>query len=248
MKIVVTGGAGFIGSALVRYAVAQNHEILTIDKLTYASCLKSLDEVSSSSMHHFLKADILDSTAVESAFSNFDPDAIIHLAAESHVDRSIDEPGVFVNGTVALLEAALRQWSRLDDTRREKFRFVHVSTDEVFGSLGASGAFSRESRYAPNSPYAASKAASDHFVRAYFETYKIPAIVTNCTNNYGPWQHSEKLIPTVIRHALGHTPIQPGETYLFGGRNEKKNSDVARRICGVLDKLRPRSDGKSYAE
>lgn len=211
MKIVVTGGAGFIGSALVRYAVAQNHEILTIDKLTYASCLKSLDEVSSSSMHHFLKADILDSTAVESAFSNFDPDAIIHLAAESHVDRSIDEPGVFVmtnvNGTVALLEAALRQWSRLDDTRREKFRFVHVSTDEVFGSLGASGAFSRESRYAPNSPYAASKAASDHFVRAYFETYKIPAIVTNCTNNYGPWQHSEKLIPTVIRHALGHTPI-----------------------------------------
>ena len=281
MRLIVTGGAGFIGSALVRHAVGQNHDVLTIDKLTYAGRRESIEEVMASPRHQFLQADIADAAAMNSAFSDFDPDAILHLAAESHVDRSIDEPGIFVrtnvHGTVVLLEAALRQLSRLSGQRRERFRFVHVSTDEVFGSLGASGAFSRESRYAPNSPYAASKAASDHFARAYHETYKLPVVVTNCTNNYGPWQHSEKFIPTVVRHALEYAPIpiygsgtnvrdwlhvddhvrglmaateqgQPGEAYLFGGRNEEANNDVAKRICSILDTMRPRSDEKSYAE
>jgi dTDP-glucose 4,6-dehydratase len=281
MRLIITGGAGFIGSALVKHAVGKNHDVLTIDKLTYAGRLETLEEVLSSPRHRFLQADISDADTVNQAFSDFDPDIVLHLAAESHVDRSIDDPGVFVttnvNGTVTLLEAAMRQWSTLSDQRREKFRFVHVSTDEVFGSLGATGVFSRESKYAPNSPYAASKAASDHFVRAYHETYGIPTIVTNCTNNYGPWQHSEKFIPTVIRHALEHAPIplygsgmnvrdwlyvgdhvdglmtvaklgRPGEIYLFGGRNELRNSDIARTTCKILDERRPRPDGRSYVE
>ncbi len=217
----------------------------------------------------------------KTAFNDFDLDAVLHLAAESHVDRSIDNPSEFiatnVRGTFVLLEAALRHWSRLRGARREGFRFVHVSTDEVFGTLTESGSFNASSRYAPNSPYAASKAAADHFARAWHTTYGMPVIVTNCSNNYGPRQHAEKLIPTVIRHALAGAPIpvygtggnvrdwlhvedhvsglmttlrhgRPGETYLFGGRCKVRNLELVGMICALLDASSPRDDGKPYAQ
>ena len=280
MRLVVTGGAGFIGSAVVSRAVRAGHDVLTIDKLTYAGRREALAEVMLSPHHCFLQADVADSDAMDSAVRDFDPDAVFHLAAESHVDRSIDEPEAFVTtnvrGTFVLLEVALRHWSQLRGARRDDFRFVQVSTDEVFGTLTEGGPFKESSRYAPNSPYAASKAAADHFARAWHQTYGIPVIVTNCSNNYGPRQHAEKLIPTVVRHALAGAAIpvygtganvrdwlyvedhvnglmaafrrgQPGQTYLFGGRCEMRNLDLAGMICDLLDARLPRNDGKSYA-
>ncbi len=280
MKILVTGGAGFIGSAVVRQAVHAHHDVLTMDKLTYAGRTETLAEVLTSPRHRFIRADIADKAAVADAFRAFSPDAVINLAAESHVDRSIDEPKAFIAtnivGTYVLLEAALRHWSKLDATRRDRFRFLQVSTDEVFGALGDDGAFVPESRYAPNSPYAASKAAGDHFARAWHHTYGLPVIVTNSSNNYGPWQHAEKLVPTVIRCALAGEPIpiygaganmrdwlyvadhvaglraalengRPGQCYLFGSGSSVRNLDLATMICALLDARRPRADGKPYA-
>ena len=281
MKILISGGAGFIGSAVCRSAIGAGHSVLTFDKLTYAGRIAALAEVLDSPLHRFRKADITDMEAVASAFKEFDPDAVLHLAAESHVDRSIDEPGVFVStnvvGTFVLLEAATSYWLRLSAEKRDQFRFIHVSTDEVFGTLQESGTFTIDSRYAPNSPYAASKAAGDHLARAWHHTYGLPVVITNCSNNYGPWQHSEKLIPTVIRHALGGAPIplygdgtnrrdwlyvddhvkaifaaihygRPGATYLFGGRCEVSNLDLTKMICSLLDERRPRADGKPYCQ
>jgi dTDP-glucose 4,6-dehydratase len=280
MRLCVTGGAGFIGSALVCHAVRGGHDVLTIDKLTYAGRREALDEVIASPRHHFLQADIADSRTMGTALRNFAPDAVLHLAAESHVDRSIDEPGAFiatnVQGTFVLLEAALGYWSQRRNGAADSFRFVQISTDEVFGALAEDGSFDLESRYAPNSPYAASKAAADHLARAWHRTYGLPVIVTNCSNNYGPRQHSEKLIPTVIRHALAGEPIpiygsgrnvrdwlyvgdhvdglmatlqqgRPGETYLFGGRCDIRNLDLAHMICRILDVRAPRADGLSHA-
>ena len=281
MRLIVTGGAGFIGSAVVCQAVPAGHEVLTIDKLTYAGRSDALAEFAASPRHHFLQADVAESRAMDEAFHGFEPDAVLHLAAESHVDRSIDAPGAFVTtnvcGTFVLLETALRYWSRLRGARREAFRFVHVSTDEVFGTVANGVPFNASSRYAPNSPYAASKAAADHFARAWHHTYGIPVIVTNCSNNYGPRQHSEKLIPTVVRHSLAGASIpiygtgdnvrdwlfvddhanglmaalrhgRPGETYLFGGRCERRNLEIVGIICALLDARRPRADGIPYAE
>jgi dTDP-glucose 4,6-dehydratase len=281
MRLLVTGGAGFIGSATVCTAVHAGHDVLTIDKLTYAGRLEAVSEIISSPRHRFIKADIVDEAAVAAALRDFDPDAVLHLAAESHVDRSVDDSAAFietnVRGTFVLLEVALRHWSGLHGQRRDGFRFIHVSTDEVFGTLAEDGCFNATSRYAPNSPYAASKAAGDHLARAWHRTYGLPVTVTNCSNNYGPRQHAEKFIPTVIRYALADAPIplygtggnirdwlyvddhvaglmatlqqgRPGETYLFGGRGEMRNLDLAGMICTLLDARRPRRDGKSYAE
>jgi dTDP-glucose 4,6-dehydratase len=281
MRLIVTGGAGFVGSAVVCRAVRDGHDVLTVDKLTYAGRLEAIAEVMASPRHHFLQADIADRQVMEPAFRDFEPDAVLHLAAESHVDRSIDEPEAFVatnvRGTFVLLETALRYWSQLHGARRKDFRFVQVSTDEVFGTLSQDGPFNASSRYAPNSPYAASKAAADHFARAWYRTYGIPVIITNCSNNYGPRQHAEKLIPTVICHALAGASIpiygtganvrdwlyvedhvnglmtalrrgRPGQTYLFGGRCEIRNLDLARMICALLDARRLRKDGKPYEQ
>jgi dTDP-glucose 4,6-dehydratase len=281
MRLIVTGGAGFIGSATVCRAVRAGYDVLTIDKLTYAGRRESLAEVMTSPQHCFLQADISDDETMERAFHDFDPDAVLHLAAESHVDRSIDNPRTFletnIHGTFALLEASVHHRSRLTGARHQGFRFIHVSTDEVFGTLSETGSFDANSRYAPNSPYAASKAAADHFVKAWHHTYGIPAIVINCSNNYGPRQHAEKLIPTVIRYALAGEPIpiygtgsntrdwlyvedhvsglmaalhhgRPGEVYLFGGRCEVQNIKLASMICALLDARRPRMDGRCYAQ
>jgi dTDP-glucose 4,6-dehydratase len=281
MRLIATGGAGFIGSAVVRHALRRGHEVLTIDKLTYAGRLEALADAIDSPSHRFIQADIADGEAMEAAFRDFGPDMVVHLAAESHVDRSIDTPGDFlttnVQGTFVLLESALQYWSQLGGSRRDGFRFIHVSTDEVFGTLADSGTFDANSRYAPNSPYAASKAASDHFARAWHATYGLPVIVTNCSNNYGARQHAEKLIPTVIRHALTDAPIpiygtgtntrdwlhvedhvnglmaaisrgEPGKTYLFGGRCEVRNIDLVGIICALLDERRPLGGSKSYAQ
>lgn len=280
-KILVTGGAGFIGSNLVRLLVkGHGHEVLNVDALTYAGNLASLADLDSDARHRFVRADICDAPAMQKLFAEFAPDRVMHLAAESHVDRSIDGPGAFIQtnvvGTFTLLQAARAHFEKLSGPARDHFRFLHVSTDEVYGSLGADGLFTEETPYDPHSPYSASKASSDHLARAWADTYRLPVIVTNCSNNYGPYQFPEKLIPVVILKALRGDPIpvygqgenirdwlyvgdhaealhtavsrgRPGQTYNIGGNNERKNIDLVRLLCALLDELRPRADGQSYA-
>lgn len=272
-KILVTGGAGFIGSALVRHLLEHtNHHVVNADKLTYAGNLDSLESVLPSSHYAFEQADICDAAEMARIFEEHAPDAVVHLAAESHVDRSIDSAGAFIQtnvvGTYTLLEAARRYWRSLNGTARDRFRFLHVSTDEVYGSLGVDGLFTETTAYQPNSPYSASKAGSDHLARAWHHTYGLPMVVTNCSNNYGPYQFPEKLIPVVILNALRGQPIpvygrgdnvrdwlfvddhvrallavlergRAGETYNVGGHNEKSNLQVVLAICALLDELVP---------
>ncbi len=270
MKILVTGGAGFIGSAVVRRAIGEGHQVVNLDALTYAACLDNVAEAAQSPNYAFEHADIRDPAALERIFAAHAPDAVMHLAAESHVDRSIDGPGAFietnVNGTYNLLEAARAHWEAKG--RPESFRFHHISTDEVYGSLGPEGKFTEETPYAPNSPYSASKAASDHLVRAWHETYGLPVVITNCSNNYGPYHFPEKLIPVVILKALAREPIpiygtgenvrdwlyvedhaealllvlergRVGRSYNIGGENEATNLELVRMLCAILDERRP---------
>ncbi len=280
MRILVTGGAGFIGSALVRHLVKKvGAEVLNVDKLTYAGNLASLKEIEGASNYRFLKADICDLPKMSEAMNGFQPDRIMHLAAESHVDRSISGAGDFVQtnvmGTFSLLEAARRYWNALAADRKEAFRFLHVSTDEVYGSLGDEGLFEEATAYDPSSPYSASKAASDHLAIAWHRTYGLPVVVSNCSNNYGPYHFPEKLIPLIILNAMDGKPLpvygqgvnirdwlyvedharaldliasrgRPGEKYNVGGRNERRNIDVVTRICGLMDELRPQA--KAHAE
>ena len=277
-KVIVTGGAGFIGSALIRHLVGnQLAEVVNLDKLTYAGNLESLQSVEKSPLYHFEQADICDPAAVKRLFDDFQPDTIMHLAAESHVERSIDDPLCFVKtnvlGTANLLQCALEYWRPLPDERKAAFRFQHISTDEVYGSLGATGFFKETTPYDPKSPYSASKASSDHLVRAWGHTFNLPVLISNCSNNYGPFHFPEKLIPLVILNALDgkQLPIYgkgenvrdwlyvedhakalwlinekgvPGETYNIGGHNERTNLEVVNTICDILDDLRPKQQGK----
>jgi len=277
MRVLVTGGAGFIGSALVRQLIDHSdHEVLVYDKLTYAGTLTNLASVSASPRFRFVQADICDADAVREAMAQSDPDVVAHLAAESHVDRSIDGPGAFIQtnivGTFVLLQAALEQYRRLTPERAARFRFHHISTDEVFGSLGPDGLFTEETPYDPRSPYSASKAASDHLVSAWGHTFGLPVVMTNCSNNYGPHHFPEKLIPLVIIKALAGEPLPvygkgdqirdwlhvedharalqlvfetgaPGRSYNVGGFNERTNLSVVQAICAELDRLRPRAAG-----
>ena len=270
MKILVTGGAGFIGSAVVRLAVRRGHEVVNLDALTYAANLENVASVSNSPLYSFEQANIRDRAALDRVLDQHKPDAVMHLAAESHVDRSIDGPGAFietnVTGTYNLLEATRAYWTRAG--KPEGFRFHHISTDEVFGSLGETGQFTEDTPYDPRSPYSASKAASDHLVRAWHETYGLPVVLTNCSNNYGPFHFPEKLVPVVILNALHGRPIpvygdggnvrdwlyvedhadalllvlekgELGRSYNIGGENEAKNIDLVRTICAEMDRLRP---------
>jgi dTDP-glucose 4,6-dehydratase len=273
MRVMVTGGAGFIGSAVCRHLVgARGATVLNIDKLTYASNLASLGEIAQHQRHSFCRADICDHTAIEAAFRIFQPNAVVHLAAESHVDRSITDAGGFVatnvTGTYTLLEAARSYWKSLRAGGGDDFRFLHVSTDEVFGSLDNEGSFTEESAYAPSSPYSASKAAADHLVAAWHRTYGLPTMICNCSNTYGPYQYPEKLIPLMILNARDGKQLplygdglqirdwlyvedlvralcavlmrgRPGERYNVGGRNEQTNFAVVRRICALMDERRP---------
>jgi dTDP-glucose 4,6-dehydratase len=277
MKILITGGAGFIGSAVARAVIGKSvDQILVLDKLTYAGNLASLRPIADSPRFSFLQADICDAVAVARAFEDFRPDVVMHLAAESHVDRSIDGPAAFIEtnvvGTFVMLRAALDYWRQLDRARAGAFRFLHISTDEVFGALGAEGLFCEDTPYAPTSPYSASKAGSDHLVRAWRHTYGLPTIVTNCSNNYGPYHFPEKLIPLTIINAIEEKPLpvyglgenvrewlyvedhasalmrvaregEVGESYNVGGRNEWRNIDVVEAICELMDEFRPRRAG-----
>lgn len=272
-RILITGGAGFIGSAVARnYIQNSQDEVLVFDKLTYAGNLSSLKSIACDPRFSFVRADICDTQAVINALNAFSPDVVMHLAAESHVDRSIDGPAPFIQtnlvGTFTLLEATLAYWRGLADDKAKNFRFIHISTDEVFGSLGATGQFIETTPYAPTSPYSASKAGSDHLVQAWFHTYGLPTITTNCSNNYGPYHFPEKLIPLMIINALEGKPLPvygrgdnvrdwlyvedhadalalvartgiPGQTYNVGGNNEQKNIDVVTSICDLLTQLRP---------
>lgn len=277
MKLLVTGGAGFIGSAVVRQAVAAGHQVINLDKLTYAACPANVAQVEGSNSYHFEQADICDAPNVARILSEHRPDAIMHLAAESHVDRSIDGPADFVrtnvNGTYTLLEAARSYWT--DQGKPASFRFHHISTDEVFGSLGSEGMFTEDTPYDPRSPYSASKASSDHLVQAWYHTYGLPILLTNCSNNYGPYHFPEKLIPVVILNALAGKPIpvygkgenirdwlfvedhadalltvlekgDVGRSYNIGGENEARNIDLVQMICAILDRLKPIA--KPYAD
>lgn len=282
MRILITGGAGFIGSALVRRLIEHtDHEVLVFDKLTYAGVLSSLEPVAHSNRYGFVQADICDAEAVSKALAEFRPQVVAHLAAESHVDRSIDGPGAFVQtnlvGTFVMLNQVLGYWRGLPETEKAAFRFHHISTDEVFGSLGDEGFFTETTPYDPRSPYSASKAGSDHLVRAWGHTYGLPVLVTNCSNNYGPYHFPEKLIPLIIIRAVNGEPLPvygdgsnvrdwlfvddharalqavfergaPGRTYNVGGDAERKNIEVVRAICAILDQKRPRADGKPYAD
>ena len=275
--VFVTGGAGFIGSAVIRHLLANGEtSVVNIDKLTYASTLTSIPQANSSKHYALARADICDGPQLRALFERYQPDAVINLAAESHVDRSIDGPDAFIQtnvvGTFTLLQEALQYWRARPAAERARFRFLHVSTDEVYGSLGASGLFSETSRYAPNSPYSASKASSDHLVRAWYETYGLPTLITNCSNNYGAYQFPEKLIPHMIikglaeqrlpvygdgqnvrdwlfvdDHAKALTLVlqrgRIGETYNIGGRSERRNLDVVEGICDLLDSVRPSAAG-----
>lgn len=272
MKILITGGAGFIGSAVVRLAVSRGHQVVNLDAMTYAANSANVASVGNSPLYSFERADIRDRAALDRVLEQHRPDAIMHLAAESHVDRSIDGPGEFIEtnitGTYNLLEAARAYWVK--NGKPEDFRFHHISTDEVFGSLGETGQFTESTPYDPRSPYSASKAASDHLVRAWHETYGLPVVLTNCSNNYGPFHFPEKLIPVVILNALHGRPIPVygdggnvrdwlyvedhadalllvlekgalGQSYNIGGENEAKNIDLVRMICAEMDKLRPQN-------
>ena len=279
-RCIVTGGCGFIGSALVRHLVKnEGATVLVVDKLTYAGVPESLKEVEGK--YTLLVKDICDQEAMDRAFEEFKPETIFHLAAESHVDRSIDGPGEFVRtnvvGTATLLQAALKYWKGLEtgDARRERFCFQHISTDEVYGTLGETGFFTEKTPYSPHSPYSASKASSDHMVRAWHDTYGLPIRITNCSNNYGPYHFPEKLIPLIILNCLDGKPLpvygkganvrdwlyvedhvralclvtekgKDGETYNVGGHNERTNLEVVKTVCSILDELRPRTDGKKY--
>lgn len=271
MKILVTGGAGFIGSAVVRRAIADGHSIVNVDALTYASCLKNVESPANSVNYKFEHADICNRESLDEIFSVHKPDAVMHLAAESHVDRSIDGPGIFIQtnivGTFNLLEATRRYWTKIG--RPVEFRFHHVSTDEVYGSLGETGQFTEDSPCAPNSPYAASKASSDHLVRAWHKTFGLPVVISNCSNNYGPFQFPEKLVPVIILNALAGKPLpiygtgenvrdwlyvedhaealltvlvkgRDGRTYNIGGENETRNIELAHMICAILDNKLPK--------
>ena len=278
--LLVTGGAGFIGSEVVRQLLAETDwTVVNVDKLTYAGNLESLESVAGHPRYRFEQVDICEAPAVRGLFERHRPGAVMHLAAESHVDRSIDGPGEFVRtnvwGTYTLLQEALRHWRTLPAERRAAFRFHHVSTDEVYGSLGPTGRFTEDTPYAPNSPYSASKASSDHLVRAWFHTYGLPVVTSNCSNNYGPFQFPEKLIPLVTLNALEGRPLPvygkgdnvrdwlyvgdharalrsvltagtPGETYNVGGNNERTNLEVVRTICAVLDQLLPDSPHRPH--
>lgn len=282
MRIFVTGGAGFIGSALVRYLMAETeHEVLNYDALTYAGTLSTVAGVADDPRYRFIRADVRDSEAVRKALDDFRPSVITHLAAESHVDRSIDGPGAFIDtnlvGTYTMLTEARRYWQQLPKAERSAFRFHHISTDEVYGSLGARGLFTEETPYDPRSPYSASKAGADHLVSAWGHTYGLPVLITNCSNNYGPYHFPEKLIPLIIAKALDDESLpiygkgdqvrdwlyvedhvralrrvfeqgRPGRSYNIGGHNEKQNIEVVRTICAHLDELSPRADGRLYAE
>lgn len=272
MKILVTGGAGFIGSAVVRQAVRDGHHVVNVDVLTYAACLENVASVSNAPGYVFEQADIRDRAALDAIFARHRPDAVMHLAAESHVDRSIDGPADFIEtnitGTFNMLESARNYWQA--EGRHDSFRFHHISTDEVFGSLGTVGKFTETTPYDPRSPYSASKAASDHLVRAWAETYGLPVVLTNCSNNYGPFHFPEKLIPVAILNALAGMPIPVygtgenvrdwlyvedhadalllvlqkgvlGRSYNIGGENERRNIDLVRTICSILDQKRPKS-------
>ena len=280
MKLLVTGGAGFIGSAVVRQAVARGHEVVNLDALTYAACLDNVAPVAGSTLYSFEQADIRDRAALDRIFAAHRPDAVMHLAAESHVDRSIDGPGDFIEtnitGTYNMLEAARKYWT--EASKPEAFRFHHISTDEVYGSLPANPEvmFTEDTAYDPRSPYSASKASSDHLVRAWAETYGLPVVLTNCSNNYGPYHFPEKLIPVVILNALAGKPLPIygdgsnirdwlyvedhadalllvvqkgalGRSYNIGGENERTNLELVKTLCGILDRLRPKESG-SYAD
>lgn len=281
MKILVTGGAGFIGSAVIRHIIQNtDNQVFNIDKLTYAGNLESLKEIDQHSNYEFKQIDICDTEQITAAIDAFQPHAIMHLAAESHVDRSIDGPAAFIHtnivGTYTLLEAARKYWMELDAEAQQNFRFHHISTDEVYGDLeGTTDLFTETTSYAPSSPYSASKASSDHLVRAWHRTYGLPVIVTNCSNNYGPYHFPEKLIPLVILNALDAKPLPVygngqqirdwlfvedharalykvvtegvvGETYNVGGHNEKQNIEVVKTICKILDELKPQANGQAY--
>ena len=281
MKILITGGAGFIGSAVIRHIIKNtNDDVLNIDKLTYAGNLESLKDIDQSPRYQFEQIDICDAEAIQHAFDSFRPNLIMHLAAESHVDRSIDGPAEFINtnivGTYTLLEAARHYWQNLNEKEKSEFRFHHISTDEVYGDLeGTTDLFTETTSYAPSSPYSASKASSDHLVRAWQRTYGLPTIITNCSNNYGPYHFPEKLIPLVILNALDGKALpvygkgnqirdwlfvedharalykvvtegKIGETYNIGGHNEKQNIEVVKTICHILDELKPQANDQPY--
>ena len=278
MKILVTGGAGFIGSAVVRLAVARGHSVINVDALTYAACLRNIASVADHPNYIFEQVDVRDRAALDTVFTKHIPDVVMHLAAESHVDRSIDGPAEFIDtnvyGTFNMLEAARSYWQARG--KLEGFRFHHISTDEVFGSLGPTGLFVEDTPYDPRSPYSASKASSDHLVRAWYETYGLPVVLTNCSNNYGPYHFPEKLIPVVILNALAGKPLpiygdggnirdwlyvedhadalllvlekgELGRSYNIGGENERTNLELVKTLCEILDRLRPRNKG-SYAD